>query len=92
MKVYTGSPNSQLSVQDQKEIFQIRSITSPLPSNREDPKLFSTGCGSMMENLHIYLCPVLNREHKGDLNKIINGTLREIKKNTFTVARKYEED
>ena len=34
MKVYTGSPNSQLTVEDQKEIFQIRSITNSLPSNR----------------------------------------------------------
>ena len=72
-------PNSQLTVEDQKEIFQIRSMTNPLPSNRGDPKLCSTGCGFMMENLHIYLCPVLNPEHKGDLNKIINGTLHEMK-------------
>ena len=72
-------PNSQLTVEDQKEIFQIRSMTNPLPSNRGDAKLCSTGCGSMMENLHIYLCPVLNPENKGDLNKIINGTLQEMK-------------
>ena len=62
-------PNSQLTVEDQKEVFQIRSMTNPLPSNRRDPILCSTGCGLMMENLHIYLCPVLNHEHRGDLNK-----------------------
>ena len=29
-------PNSQLTVEDQKEIFQIRSMTNPLPSNQGD--------------------------------------------------------
>ena len=54
-------------------------MTNPLPSNHGDAKLCSTGCGSMMENLHIYLCPVLNPENKGDLNNIINGTLHKMK-------------
>ena len=72
-------PNSQLTVQDQKNIFQIRSMTNPLPANRGDPKPCSTGCGDLMENPHIYLCPVLNEEKQGDIDKLLNGTLHEMK-------------
>ena len=72
-------PNSQLTVQDQKDIFQIRSMTNTLPSNRGDPKPCSTGCGDFMENPHIYLCPVLNEEPQGDINRLLNGTLNEMK-------------
>ena len=72
-------PNSQLTVQDQKDIFQIRSMTNPLPSNRGDPQPCSTGCGDLMENPHIYICPVLNEEPQGDLNRLLNGTLHEMK-------------
>ena len=72
-------PNGQLTVQDQKDIFQIRSMTNPLPSNRGDPKPCSTGCGEIMENRHIYLCPVLNPEPKGEINSLVNGTIQEMK-------------
>ena len=72
-------PNSQLTVQDQKDIFQIRSMTNPLPANRGDPKPCSIGCGDLMENPHIYLCPVLNEEPQGDINRLLNGTLNEMK-------------
>ena len=72
-------PNSQLTVQDQKEIFQIRSMTNPLPANRGDPKPCSTGCGDLMENPHIYICPVLNEEPQGAINRLLNGTLHEMK-------------
>ena len=28
---------------------------------------------------HIYLCPVLNEEQQGDIDRILNGTLHEMK-------------
>ena len=34
----------------------------------------------MTENPHIYVCPVMNPDYQGDINKIINGTLQEMKK------------
>ena len=32
-----------------------------------------------MENPHIYLCPVLNKEPQGDIDNLLNGTLYEMK-------------
>ena len=46
----------------------------------------------MMENPHINLCPVLNPDYQGDINKIINGTLHEMKTALYTVAREYKEN
>ena len=36
-------PNNQLSVQDQRDLFQIRSRTNPLPANRGNPLLCVCG-------------------------------------------------
>ena len=72
-------PNSQLTVQDQKDIFQIRSMTNPLPSNRGNPKPCSSGCGNIMDNAHVFLCSVVNPEIKGDINRLVNGTIQEMK-------------
>ena len=68
-------PNSKLTVQDQKDIFQIRSMTKPLPSNRGNPNPCSTGCGDIMDNGHVFHCPVVNTEKKEDINCLVNETI-----------------
>ena len=54
-------------------------MTNPLPSNRGDPKPCSTGCGEILENCHIFLCQVLNPEAQGNIEHLLNGTLKEMK-------------
>ena len=54
-------------------------MTNPLPAKRGDPKPCSTGCGDLMENPHIYLYPVSNKEQQGDIDRLFNGTLHKMK-------------
>ena len=49
-------PNNHLSVQDQRDIFHIRSRTNPLPANKGNPMLCV--CGEEQENNHILLCDI----------------------------------
>ena len=72
-------PNDQLSVEDQRIVFQIRSRTNPIPANRGNPQLCSTGCGEYFENSHILSCEVLNQEDKFDINSLVNGSLNEMR-------------
>ena len=46
-------PNNQLSVDDQVQIFQIRSQINPLPGNKGEREPCVTGCGELMSNFHI---------------------------------------
>ena len=73
-------PNDQLTVDDQRLIFQIRSQSNPLPANRGDPQPCSRGCGEIQDNCHIIQCSMLNKEdqgeYKGDaVNPIVNTVL-----------------
>ena len=74
-------PNSHLSVQDQRDIFQIRSRTNPLPANRGNPQLCA--CGEEQDNNHILLCDITNPGKKIELEKLINGSLIEITTTLF---------
>ena len=65
----------QITVQDQKDIFQIRSMTNPLPSNRGNPNTCSTNCRDSIDNLHVLHCPDVNTEVKEDIE---NKTIEEI--------------
>ena len=72
-------PNSHLSVQDQRDIFQIRSRTNPLPANRGNPQLCA--CGEEQDNNHIMQCEITNPGRKIDLDNLINGSLTDMKTN-----------
>ena len=72
-------PNSQLSVEDQKDVFQIRSRTNPLPAIRGDPH--PCACGEVLENDHIFKCDIINSGKKTNLENLINGSLVEMKVN-----------
>ena len=69
-------PNSTLTVQEQNDNFQIRSMANPLPSNRGNPDTCSTDCGDSIDNPHVLHCPDLSTEVK---EYIVNGTIEEIK-------------
>ena len=73
-------PNNQLSVDEQRQIFQIRSQINPLPSNKGMVVPCPTGCGETMNNSHIFQCVVLNPEEQTSIEKLINGDIYEMKK------------
>jgi hypothetical protein len=74
-------PNNQLTVDDQRLIFQIRNQSNPLPANRGDPQPCFRGCGEIQDNCHIVECSLLDKEERRDYNLIINGTFNEMKNN-----------
>ena len=46
-------PNDKLSVEDQRQIFEIRSQINPLPSNKGEKTYCATRCGEFLEHSHI---------------------------------------
>ena len=70
-------PNNQLSVQDQRDAFRIRSRTNPLPVYRGNPQLCL--CAENKENYHILQCDITNPGMKIDLEVLSNGSLLEMK-------------
>ena len=72
-------PKDQLSVDDQRILFQIRSRTNLIPANRGSPQLCRTGCREFFENSHVLSCEVLNQESKFELNSLVNGSLNEMR-------------
>ena len=77
-------PQSNISIQDQREIFSIRCRTNKLGANREILEFCETKCGEILDNSHIFKCVKLNedRKTKFDFEKILNGYIFE-KKTTF---------
>ena len=57
-------PNNQRSVEDQIQVFQIRSQINPLPGNNGERVPCITGCGELMNNIHKFYCGILNPEEK----------------------------
>ena len=72
-------PNQTLIIEDQIEIFQLRSRRNKLPSNWGEDKPCETGCGLILNNDHILNCFLLNESEseKYDLNLIYNGNIEE---------------
>ena len=72
-------PNMVLNVEEQRQIFQIRSRVNPLPANKGEVSLCPTDCGNVLDNNHILNCLVLNSEKQYNLNSLINGNLNDMK-------------
>ena len=77
-------PNNQLSVDEQVQIFKIRSQINPLQSNKGKVVPCITGCGKTMNNSHVFWCVVLNQEEQTSIEKLINGDIYEMKKTLNT--------
>ena len=69
-------PNNQLSVQDQRDLFQKRSRTNPLPANRGNPLLCVYG--GVQDNYHILQCYITNPGKNIEIEVVINGCLLEM--------------
>ena len=65
-----------VSVQDKRDIFQIRSRKNPLPANKGNPLLCM--CGEEQENSHILQCDITNPGKKIQLDVLIIGSLLEM--------------
>ena len=76
-------PNIQLSVEEKRQIFQIRSQINPLPPKRGKQVFCLTGCGDILDNSHILLCKVLNEGEQGSNNNLINGDINAMKSELF---------
>ena len=73
-------PNSLLSVEEQMQLFQIRSRVNPLPAKRGETRICLAGCGNLLDNEHILNSLILNPEEQYNTNILINGNLHEMKK------------
>ena len=71
-------PNNNLSVENQRQIFQIRSRSNPLLANRGIIQHCSTGCGKLMDNIHILECVVLNQTLDNNIEMLTNGSFEEM--------------
>ena len=72
-------PNKILMLEDQREIFRIRSKTNRLPPNWGESVMCETACGQALSNEHILSCRILNN-HKSEefqMNLIYNGNIEE---------------
>ena len=73
-------PQSNISLEDQREIFAIRCRTNPLGANRGIEEFCETQCGQILNNSHIFECNILNQNRKVlDIKKILNGYISEKK-------------
>ena len=72
-------PKKFLELEDQREIFRIRSKTNRLPSNWGETVPCETACGQNLNNEHILSCKILNDQKSKDLelNMIYNGNVEE---------------
>ena len=73
-------PQSNISLEDQREMFSIRCRTNQMGANRGIEEYCETQCGQILNNSHIFECTILNQNNEGfDIKKILNGYLSEKK-------------
>ena len=84
-------PKKFLELEDQREIFRIRSKTNRLPSNWGETVPCETACGQNLNNEHILSCSILNDPKSKDLelNMIYNGNVEEKIKSTSRIYKQY---
>ena len=73
-------PQSNISLEDQREMFSIRCRTNQMGANRGIEEYCETQCGQILNNSHIFECNILNQNRKVlDIKKILNGYISEKK-------------
>ena len=70
-------PECQISVEDKKELFLIRSEMNELPCNFGNPTLCELGCSQVLNSEHINSCPKLNKKEALQYENILNGTMNQ---------------
>ena len=80
-------PGAGLEIDEQREIFSIRTQTNPLGANKGD-KEYCEYYGEVLDNSHIFTCKIINNmgENK-NMEKILNGNINE-KKEALEIWRK----
>ena len=73
-------PQSNISLEDQREMFSIRCRMNNLGANRGIEEYCETQCGQILNNSHIFECTIQNQNNESfDIKKILNGYLSEKK-------------
>ena len=73
-------PQARISIKDQRELFAIRSRTNPLGANMGKIEYCVTKCGEILNNSHIFQCPLLNKQNRNcGMDKVLNGCTTEKK-------------
>ena len=71
-------PQTNISIEDQRELFAIRCRTNDLGANRGI--IENCECGELLNNSHIFKCKNLNEDiNKYDIKYILNGYTEEKK-------------
>ena len=72
-------PSANIKLEDQIDIFKLRSRTNKLPSNWGEEVYCETGCAQFLTNEHILNCIILNEPNYKvqDINLIYNGNIEE---------------
>ena len=74
-------PKTNISVQDQRDILSIGCHKNSLGANIGIHEYCETKCGDILNNAHIFSCPVLNTgDEKCEFEAILNGCKLERKK------------
>ena len=86
-------PCSNLNLEDQKDIFKLRSRTNKLPSNYGEKVFCETGCGEFLNNSHILNCTILNETQYElkNMNLIYNGNIEEKVNILYSFRRNMQE-
>ena len=72
-------PNTKFSVEDQRQIFQIRSQINPLLSNRGEKTYCTTRCGQLLDNSQILQCKVMNQGEENNIEDLTNRDINTMK-------------
>ena len=70
-------PECQISVEDKRELFLIRSEMNELPCNFGNPTLCDLGCSQVLNSEHINSCPKLNQKEALPYENILNGKMNQ---------------
>ena len=70
-------PTDKLSVAEQHEMFSLRCEMNDIPYNYGNRTYCETGCGQILNNEHLLMCPIFNEGHENKYTYInfLNGTL-----------------
>ena len=76
-------PNEELSIEEQRNVFEIRNMMTNIPSNfknEKNMKVINCVCGEKENMTHVYNCQKLNNtEPETNFEKIFGENIREIR-------------
>ena len=72
-------PDCQLSVEDKRLMFSLRTEMNEIPSNYGTQTNCIAGCNTILTNIHIFRCEILNNKQTNNLDYtyILNGNINQ---------------